>query len=79
MTPPVPLQLPTDDEARSFARFWAWLSDVRARAAERGLTFRAYCYNALAENRWLYASVERFAGEPGVPTREEMRRLRGGG
>ncbi len=67
--------LPTDDEARSFARFWAWLSDVRARAAERGLTFRAYCYNALAENRWLYASVERFAGEPGVPTREEMRRF----
>ncbi|WP_043536005.1 TM0106 family RecB-like putative nuclease [Saccharomonospora cyanea] len=67
--------LPTDDEARSFARFWAWLSDVRARAEAAGLTFRAYCYNALAENRWLYASVERFAGAEGVPTRGEMRRF----
>ncbi|MEY7970916.1 TM0106 family RecB-like putative nuclease [Saccharomonospora xinjiangensis] len=67
--------LPTDDEAHSFARFWAWLSDVRIRAAALGLSFRAYCYNALAENRWLYASVERFAGVEGVPTREEVRRF----
>ncbi|MER7114934.1 TM0106 family RecB-like putative nuclease [Saccharomonospora azurea] len=67
--------LPTDDEARSFARFWAWLCDVRARAVAAGLTFRAYCYNALAENRWLYASVDRFAGVDGVPTRAEVRRF----
>ncbi|MEU6641415.1 TM0106 family RecB-like putative nuclease [Saccharomonospora sp. NPDC046836] len=64
--------LPTVDEARSFAGFWAWLSDVRARTAAAGLTFRAYCYNALAENRWLYASIERFAGSDGIPDREEM-------
>lgn len=65
--------LPTEDESRSFAEFWAWLSDVRARTAERGLSFRAYCYNALAENRWLFASAERFAGFPGVPSTADVR------
>ena len=64
--------LPSTDEARSFAEFWAFLRDVRARAAERGLSFRAYCYNALAENRWLYASAQRFAGMPGVPDHAEV-------
>jgi predicted RecB family nuclease len=58
--------LPTDDEARSFAEFWRWLTDVRARAAFAGLTFRAYCYNELAENRWLLSSADRFAGRDGV-------------
>jgi predicted RecB family nuclease len=60
--------LPTPDEARSFAAFWSFLTTVRARAAARGLTFRAFCYNELAENRWLIASAQRFAGQPGVPT-----------
>src|SRR5215217_7450911 len=46
--------LPTTDEARSFAEFWSWFTKVRQRTAEEGLTFRAYCYNALAENRWLF-------------------------
>ncbi|GGM57501.1 recombinase RecB [Longimycelium tulufanense] len=59
--------LPTDDEARSFGEFWTWLTSVRLRARARGLTFRAYCYNELAENRWLLASAERFAGKPGIP------------
>ena len=59
--------LPSEDEARSFAEFWAFLCDVRARAAARGLSFRAYCYNALAENRWLYGSAQRFGGMPGIP------------
>jgi predicted RecB family nuclease len=64
--------LPTNDEARSFAEFWAWLSDVRERTAARGLTFRAYCYNAMAENRWLFGSVERFGDHPGVPVRKAI-------
>jgi predicted RecB family nuclease len=64
--------VPTRDEARSFAAFWSWLSDVRRRAAERGLSFRAYCYNEQAENRWLRGSVERFGGEPGIPAAEEV-------
>ncbi|WP_158879916.1 TM0106 family RecB-like putative nuclease [Amycolatopsis anabasis] len=64
--------LPTPDEGRSFAEFWAFLSEVRARTAAAGLTFRAYCYNAMAENRWLFGSVERFAGAEGVPARAEI-------
>jgi predicted RecB family nuclease len=64
--------LPTDDEARSFAAFWEWLTMVRLRARARGLSFRAYCYNELAENRWLLASAKRFAGKPGIPTTEQV-------
>ncbi|SFW52330.1 TM0106 family RecB-like putative nuclease [Amycolatopsis australiensis] len=64
--------LPTGDEARSFAEFWAWLTDVRERTEAAGLTFRAYCYNALAENRWLFGSVERFGDHPGMPTKKEI-------
>ncbi|WP_439385321.1 TM0106 family RecB-like putative nuclease [Amycolatopsis lexingtonensis] len=64
--------LPTDDEARSFAEFWAWLTDVRERTEAAGLTFRAYCYNALAENRWLFGSVERFGDHPGIPAKKDI-------
>ncbi|MGH3939941.1 MAG: TM0106 family RecB-like putative nuclease, partial [Pseudonocardiaceae bacterium] len=64
--------VPTPDEARSFAAFWTWLTDVRSRAAARGLRFRAYCYNAQAENRWMLCSVQRFAGAPGMPTAAQV-------
>jgi predicted RecB family nuclease len=64
--------LPTTDEARSFAEFWTWLSDVRAQTLAAGLTFRAYCYNAMAENRWLFGSVERFGDYPDVPARSAI-------
>jgi predicted RecB family nuclease len=64
--------LPTDDEARSFAAFWQWLTMVRLRARARGLSFRAYCYNELAENRWLLSSAKRFAGKPGIPETEAV-------
>ncbi len=64
--------LPTDDEARSFAAFWEWLTVVRLRARARGLSFRAYCYNELAENRWLLSSAKRFAGKPGIPTTAQV-------
>ena len=37
-------------EAGVFREFWAWLSDLRAGAAAAGVAFRAYCYNAAAEN-----------------------------
>jgi predicted RecB family nuclease len=67
--------LPTDDEARSFAKFWEWLTGVRLRALARGLTFRAYCYNELAENRWLLASARRFAGKPGIPTEQQVQKF----
>ncbi len=64
--------LPTDDEARSFAQFWQWLALIRLRARARGLSFRAYCYNELAENRWLLSSAKRFAGKPGIPTTDQV-------
>ncbi|WP_253777431.1 TM0106 family RecB-like putative nuclease [Goodfellowiella coeruleoviolacea] len=67
--------LPCADEARSFAEFWTWLTRVRDLARRRGLSFRAYCYNELAENRWLLASAERFAGQPGVPRIGQVRRF----
>jgi predicted RecB family nuclease len=64
--------VPTNDEARSFAEFWEWLMGVRLRARARGLTFRAYCYNELAENRWLLASARRFKGRPGIPAERQV-------
>jgi predicted RecB family nuclease len=64
--------VPDEDEARSFAEFWGWLSRVRAAAAATGRTFAAYCYNEQAENRWLLGSARRFAGRPGIPTRAEV-------
>jgi predicted RecB family nuclease len=64
--------VPTPDEARSFAAFWQWLTDVRHRVAERGLSFAAYCYNEQAENRWMLSSVDRFAGTPGIPSTAEV-------
>jgi len=67
--------LPSDDEARSFAEFWSWFTGVRERTYAQGLTFRAYCYNELAENRWMLASAERFAGKPGIPEVAEVRRF----
>ncbi len=67
--------LPSDDEARSFAEFWGWFTALRRAAHEHGLTFRAYCYNELAENRWMLSSAERFAGKPGIPPVEEVRRF----
>lgn len=67
--------LPTPDEGRSFAEFWMWLTEIRARTRAAGLTFRAYCYNELAENRWMLASAERFAGHRGIPSRAEVERF----
>jgi predicted RecB family nuclease len=67
--------VPTPDEARSFAAFWTWLTGVARRAAERGLSFRAYCYNEQAENRWMLSSAERFAGLPGIPPVAEVEKF----
>jgi predicted RecB family nuclease len=40
-------------EIENFLMFWAWLQRVRADVEKAGLVFRAYCYSAGAENRWL--------------------------
>jgi predicted RecB family nuclease len=49
-------------EARLFTEFWAWLSELRAAVASAGLLFRAYCYNAAAEN----TQMHRIAGGTGL-------------
>jgi predicted RecB family nuclease len=45
--------LTPEREAENSLAFWRWLMGVRATAHERGLSFRAYCYNAGAENQHL--------------------------
>jgi predicted RecB family nuclease len=45
--------LSAEAELKNFSEFWSWLQQVRSDAHGRGLTFRAYCYNASAENTHL--------------------------
>jgi predicted RecB family nuclease len=49
-------------EAELFTRFWAWLTGLRRDAAASGLVFRAYCYNAAAEN----SQMRRIAAAAGL-------------
>ena len=57
--------LTPDIEAELFTRFWAWLTALRRDAAGAGLVFRAYCYNAAAENTQMrrIAAAAGLAGE----------------
>jgi predicted RecB family nuclease len=45
--------LDPDVELQNSLRFWEWLAAVRSEAEHKGLSFRAYCYNASAENTYL--------------------------
>lgn len=45
--------LTPEAEVTNFNAFWQWLTDVRHAAHRMGRSFRAYCYNASAENTYL--------------------------
>ena len=42
--------LTSENEAALFRQFWTWMNGIRHTAAKAELSFRAYCYNATAEN-----------------------------
>lgn len=46
--------LTEESEAGNSRRFWDWLMELRAAAHDDGLSFRGYCYNAAAENTYLF-------------------------
>jgi predicted RecB family nuclease len=68
--------LTREAEARNFATFWTWLSELRRICSTRDRTFAAYCFWAQAEdgamNRAVATSLE--AG-PTLQDLEEFRRL----
>ncbi len=45
-------------EARIFADFWGWFSELRAHCAARGLGFAAYCFWAQAEDGAMNRAVD---------------------
>jgi predicted RecB family nuclease len=51
-----------EGELAAFDQFWSWLEVVRARAAEQGASFRAYCYSRSAEE----GQMKRLADRLGV-------------
>ena len=65
-----PLADPATGE--NFAEFWRYLSALRSAAADSGLSFAAYCYSRMAEERWLYGTPQRFPDVPGVPDTAEI-------
>ena len=64
--------LPSVTEAEVFVEFYRFLLDVRAAATARGLSFAAFCYARIAEERWLRAIPRRYPDVAGMPTGQEI-------
>jgi predicted RecB family nuclease len=60
-------RLPSPRQGVVFGEFFAHLMRVRAAAAERGLSFAAFCYARQAEERWMLGLARRYGHLPGVP------------
>jgi predicted RecB family nuclease len=54
-------------EAGLFVEFWEWLTDLWCVVTNAGLSFRAYCYNAAAEN----GQLRRIAASVGLDSEVE--------
>ncbi len=57
-------------EARVFTDFWTWFDGLRRRVEGAGLTFRAYCFWAQAEDGAMNRAAG--AGVAGSPRREDL-------
>lgn len=65
-----PLADPATGE--NFAAFWRYLTALRVAVHAAGLTFAAYCYSRMAEERWLYGTPQRFPSVAGMPSDAEV-------
>jgi predicted RecB family nuclease len=64
--------LPSAEQGTAFGDFFAYLMQVRAAAAGKGLSFGVFCYAKSAEERWMLGLARRYAGLPGVPAAREV-------
>lgn len=63
-------ELTAESEARVFADFWSWFSDLRARCREQNLTICAYCFWAQAEDGAMNRAVA--TALQGGPSKEDL-------
>jgi predicted RecB family nuclease len=67
-------ELSAQSEARIFANFWTWFSELRLLCESRELSFAAYCFWAQAEDGAMNRAVD--SPRPGGPTRADVDEFR---
>jgi predicted RecB family nuclease len=67
-------ELTRESEARNFAAFWSWLSDLRERCQGQGRSFAAYCFWAQAEDGAMNRAVA--TATDGGPTMHDLTTFR---
>jgi predicted RecB family nuclease len=63
-------ELTGESEARNFARFWSWLTELRQICDAQGRSFAAYCFWAQAEDGAMNRAVA--TALPGGPTMDDL-------